>query len=87
MVLILKKIDFITTNFGYTKSNAPSWYVHWCDLWTVGGSISKIFKSRFKIDWNGFNSSLPEQNGRFFADDIFKCIFMNEKFDFLFKFH
>ena len=32
----------------------------------------------------GFNngciiSSLPEQNGRHFADDIFRCIFMNEK--------
>ena len=25
------------------------------------------------------NSSLPEQNGRHFADDLFKCIFMNEK--------
>ena len=27
-----------------------------------------------------FNSSLPEQNGRHFTDDFFKCIFMNEKF-------
>ena len=26
-----------------------------------------------------FNSSLPGQNGRHFADDIFKCIFLNEK--------
>ena len=26
------------------------------------------------------NSSTPEQNGRHFADDIFKCIFVNEKF-------
>ena len=25
------------------------------------------------------NSSLPGQNGRHFEDDIFKCIFMNEK--------
>ena len=25
------------------------------------------------------NSSLPEQNDHHFADDIFKCIFMNEK--------
>ena len=25
-------------------------------------------------------SSPPEQNGHHFADDIFKCIFMNEKF-------
>ena len=26
------------------------------------------------------NSSYPEQNGRHFADDIFICIFVNEKF-------
>ena len=27
-----------------------------------------------------FNSSPPGQNGCCFADDIFKCTFMNEKF-------
>ena len=27
-----------------------------------------------------FDTSPPSQNGRHFADDIFKCIFMNEKF-------
>ena len=27
---------------------------------------------------NGFNALRPRQNGRDFADDIFKCIFMNE---------
>ena len=32
-----------------------------------------------------FNSSLPEQNGRHFADDIFKCIFVNEKFGILIR--
>ena len=26
------------------------------------------------------NSSPPRKNGRHFADNIFKCIFMNEKF-------
>ena len=26
------------------------------------------------------HSSPPGQNGRHFADDVFKCIFMNEKF-------
>ena len=26
------------------------------------------------------NSSLPGQNGHHFADDIFRCIFVNEKF-------
>ena len=31
------------------------------------------------------NSSSPAQNGRHFADDIFKCIFVNEKFCILIK--
>ena len=31
------------------------------------------------------NSSLPGQNGRHFADDIFRCIFMNGKFCILIK--
>ena len=26
------------------------------------------------------NSSLPEQNGHHFADDVLKCIFLNENF-------
>ena len=29
-----------------------------------------------------FNLSLPGQNGRHFADDIFRCIFVNEFFFF-----
>ena len=32
-----------------------------------------------------YNSSPPGQNGRHFADDIFRCIFMNEKFYILFE--
>ena len=31
------------------------------------------------------NSSPPGQNGRHFADDIFRCIFVNEKFHILIK--
>ena len=31
------------------------------------------------------NSSPPGQNGRLFADNIFKCIFVNEKFHILIK--
>ena len=31
------------------------------------------------------NSSLLGQNGHHFADDIFRCIFVNEKFCFLIK--
>ena len=32
-----------------------------------------------------FNSSPPGQNGRDFTDDIFNCIFVNEKFCILIK--
>ena len=32
-----------------------------------------------------FNSSPPGQNGRHFAGDIFRCIFVNEKFCILIK--
>ena len=38
---------------------------------------SKGIQTKFK--WR-FNSSLARQNGRHFTDDIFKCIFVNEKF-------
>ena len=33
------------------------------------------------------NTLRPRQNGRRFADDIFKCIFLNEMFEFRLKFH
>ena len=33
----------------------------------------------------GTNSSPPRQNGRHFADDIFRCIFVNEMFCILIK--
>ena len=32
-----------------------------------------------------FNSSPPGQNGRYVADDIFKCIYMNENFSILIR--
>ena len=30
--------------------------------------------------WDSFNSSPPGQNGHHFTDEIFRCIFMNEKY-------
>ena len=38
-------------------------------------------------DRNELNSSSLGQNGRHFADDIFKCIFLNDKVRLLTKFH
>ena len=38
------------------------------------------------LTWSiNINSSAPEQNGRHFADDIFRWIFMNENFCILIK--
>ena len=45
--------------------------------------VSTVFSLEKK---NGsFNSSPPEQNGCHFADDIFRCIFLNETFYILIK--
>ena len=35
----------------------------------------------------GINTLRPRQNGRHFADDIFKCIFLYEMFEFRLKVH
>ena len=38
---------------------------------------------KFLIEWSGVSTRLtypPGQNGRHVADDIFRCIFMYEKF-------
>ena len=48
------------------------WMV-WC--WANGWFVTRLY----------FDSSLPGQNGRHFADDIFRSIFMNEKFCILIK--
>ena len=45
-------------------------------------------EERHSIAWiTKANNSPPGQNGRHFADDIFRCIFVNEKFFVLIKFH
>ena len=54
-------------NIRYVKSSI------WCSAYgTV--SILSILRETF------FNTLGPIQGGRHFADDIFKCIFLNEKF-------
>ena len=52
------------------------------------GHASTITKLRLQCDRKGyisFNSSPPGQNGRYLTDDVFKCIFLNEKFCILIK--
>ena len=51
-------------------------------------SILYIIVTVNHIDWhNTFNTLRPRQNGRHFADDIFKCIFLTKMFEFQLKFH
>ena len=59
---------------------APSHYLNKCWL------ISKIQWHSFDHDGN-FNSSPPRQNDRDFADNILKCILLDEQFVFRFNFH
>ena len=62
-------------------SHGPNWknYLgqHWFIFWTIAGlGCWRIFAS---LDLNDLINTLrPRQNGRHFADDIFKCIFLNE---------
>ena len=42
--------------------------------------VISVIQQRGLLGANCFNSSPPGQNSRHFADDIFRCIFVNEKF-------
>ena len=57
------------------------------DRWIPQSPATGSFDVFFDLRMNCINSSLPEQNGHQFANDIFKCIFVKEKFVFWLKFH
>ena len=40
-----------------------------------------------RLSTTGINTLRPRQNGRHFADDVFKCIFLNEMCEFCLRFH
>ena len=46
----------------------------------IANFTADVVSSFVKSYYETFNSSPPERNGRHFADDIFRCIFVNEKF-------
>ena len=48
--------------------------------WIQGVAVAILLNRGFGycFDLNWFNTLRPGQNGRHFADDIFKCIFLNE---------
>ena len=47
--------------------------------------VSMVLAHLYQVNTLDVNSSLPRQNGRHFADDIFRCSFVNEKFHILIK--
>ena len=57
----------------------------WMSKWSTHG------ENTIKLCWfllgpvGGFNTMRPRQNGHHFADNIFKCIFMNENVWIVFK--
>ena len=60
-------------------------FINICSILLIVLSQSKPVLSRYYwrlviVEYNAitFNTLKPKQNGRHFADDIFKCIFLNE---------
>ena len=47
-------------------------------VWTPFFGFHELANAIKRVSMNHFNSLRPRQNGRHFADDIFKCIFLNE---------
>ena len=76
-------------NMNFKAGEMASWYWAGClvlqphseTVRTVHGPYSHWYLLVF----TGLNSSPPGQNGRHFADDIFKCLFVNEKFCIMIK--
>ena len=57
------------------------WYLlSWCASCKTFGTYSINFHHYppTQSPWCAFNTLRPRQNGRHFADDMFKCIFLNE---------
>ena len=52
---------------------------YWCPGAKPSTCLSPLSASWLKMTWHHFVNTLrPRQNRRHFADDIFKCIFLNE---------
>ena len=70
-----------TTEFAYHTSNIARYYILPGDLheWVLMNSF-EIGKDFMKVYvCTAYITLRPRQNGRHFPDDIFKCIFLNEK--------
>ena len=80
VILLHARIPFLYCIFKVSKAHPgskpvlPTWHNYW--IFT-----SYRFRERMKLYQLHhflFNTLRPRQNGRHFADDTFKCIFMNE---------
>ena len=71
-----------TTGNIFTNIAFRAWiyYPHPPSTWTMGGFDSSMSWCKRRFSWNTVqvNTLRPWQNGRHFADDIFKCIFLNK---------
>ena len=56
------------------------WYVYFRHILYTDNQVNTIVVGRQNISNHGINSSPAGQNGRHFADDVFRCILVNEKF-------
>ena len=61
--------------FMIVDNNFPMWLLI---SWKLGHQPVKISVRRSSFTNKDINTLRPKQNGRHFADDIFKCIFLNE---------
>ena len=75
-----------------TSSDAYGLSNHWiCNAWLIETlediCTSNLVEISGGYDKESFNSLRPRQNGSRFADDIFKCIFLNENVRISIKIH
>ena len=63
----------------------PFFHIHVCISYVLNSSRLGLYGG--KLQMQTFNILRPRQFGHLFTDDIFKFIFVNEKFEFWLKFH
>ena len=90
---ISKVHKIMTLNTGTAHIHNSSYRLECGAAWPVP-NISRhfpdyILRCIFFIEnvWISINTLRPIQSGRRFADDVFKCIFLMEMYEFCLKFH
>ena len=65
-----------------TRYPTPEWvnYISASEATVKIDSVRRPMRICYNPNTPIVNSSPPGQNGRYFADDIFRCIVVNEKF-------